>query len=199
MALGPDGTVVLAGGTTRFALARFTSAGELDTTFGGTGMVTLTSTLDPLTNASVSGVFLQPQTNGTSKIVVCGQGGKHMLLARLNWDGNFDASFGVPAVAASTASAAPTGTALEASILSAPTVAPAQAPVVQQGISTSSSTASTLVFNDIAQTAGTTQPSTGRDMKGLQLHKRDYLAVDAALQDLDADLLADALAGVLVP
>jgi hypothetical protein len=55
------------------------------------------------------------------------------------------------------------------------------------------------VFNGVAQTAGTTAPSTVRDTQGLQLQKRDELAVDAALQDLDADLLADELASVLVP
>ena len=103
------------------------------------------------------------------------------------------------ATIASPASAGPTGTALGATVLSAPAAAPAQALVVQPGTGKSGATASTLVFNAVAQTAGTTAPSTVRDTQGLQLQKRDDLAVDAALQDLDADLLADELASVLVP
>ena len=94
----------------------------------------------------------------------------YTVLARYTFDGALDTTFGAssaPVAPGNTAtSAAPLANATPAAAaLSAPTAAP------------------TLVSNATAQTVGTTAPTTGRDTKGLQLAKRDDLAVDAALQD----------------
>ena len=56
-----------------------------------------------------------------------------------------------------------------------------------------------IVFNEVPQPAGTTEPSTGRDTKGLRFPKQDSLAVDLAIQDLEGDLMADQMASGLVP
>jgi uncharacterized delta-60 repeat protein len=170
----------------QFAVARFTAAGALDSSFGSGGV-----TITPILYRSTAGP-VEIQADG--KIVLMGSattaatGGTtyYTVLARYTFDGVLDTTFGASSAPAalsnSATSAAPLANAtLGAAVLSTPTASP------------------TLVFNGVAQTAGTTAASTVRDTKGLQLQKRDELAVDAALQDLDADLLADELASVLVP
>ena len=96
VAVQPDGKIVAAGsgvsgGGTRFALARYSADGSLDTSFGTGGkLTTVISTLNDVANA------VAVQSDG--KIVVAGrttsQGGTRFALARYNADGSLDTSFG---------------------------------------------------------------------------------------------------------
>ena len=94
LALQADGRIVLAGsilGTNQdLALVRFNSDGSLDTTFGGTGIVTI----DLGNNENGSDLVIQP--NG--KIIVVGKifasNFSDILLVRYNSDGSLDTSFG---------------------------------------------------------------------------------------------------------
>jgi uncharacterized delta-60 repeat protein len=88
---------ILVGGTatnsknlTKFGLARYTSSGVLDATFGVGGLVT---TLVGTKSGTPTALLLQP--NG--QIVMGGLasgGGKHLALVRYNSDGSLDATFG---------------------------------------------------------------------------------------------------------
>jgi uncharacterized delta-60 repeat protein len=91
-----DGKIVAAGHTStsgggfKFALVRYNNDGSLDTTFNGTGIVTINfGQLD-----DIHGLALQPD----SKLVAVGSyftGSKvDLALARYNPDGSLDASFG---------------------------------------------------------------------------------------------------------
>jgi uncharacterized delta-60 repeat protein len=99
-----DGGIVIAGYTastsipnmiTDFALVRYTASGELDTTFGGDGIVT--TPIGPATSADQARSILQ-QPDG--RIVVVGYSGPasggstDFTLARYNTDGTLDATFG---------------------------------------------------------------------------------------------------------
>jgi uncharacterized delta-60 repeat protein len=101
MALQRDGSGILQdivvtgwgsnGGTTYIALARFTPSGVLDTTFGGTGIITHA----PGGNDIANRVYLLPD----GKILVTGQsnpngGSAITLAARFLPDGSYDPSFG---------------------------------------------------------------------------------------------------------
>ncbi|MFL5870223.1 MAG: hypothetical protein ACJ75R_04025, partial [Solirubrobacterales bacterium] len=95
VAVEPDGAVV-AGGTSdrcdrkacpRFAVARYTSAGELDPTFAASGMATAAGPAK--IPALAAGMVLQAD----GKIVIAG-GENDFLLARFNADGSLDQSFG---------------------------------------------------------------------------------------------------------
>jgi uncharacterized delta-60 repeat protein len=99
LAVQPDGKVVAVGTagedfgrTRRFALARYTTDGKLDATFGGDGKVTTT-----IGGASI-GDALAVELQGDAKIVVAGYApgasGGAFAVARYNPDGTLDASFG---------------------------------------------------------------------------------------------------------
>ena len=96
VAIQADGKIVVAGtaGRTKFALARYSSDGTLDRTFGVNGKVRtdFTSGFD-----SAYGVAIQAD----GRIVVVGQAGSYyqqrdtkFALARYNSDGTLDATFG---------------------------------------------------------------------------------------------------------
>jgi uncharacterized delta-60 repeat protein len=97
VALDSSGRIVLAGNSyspkiqDNLALARLTSSGSLDTTFGNKGKV-----LTPLSGSELDAVVIQP--NG--QIIVAGWGGTSNssasfgLLARYNANGSLDTSFG---------------------------------------------------------------------------------------------------------
>jgi uncharacterized delta-60 repeat protein len=92
MALQPDGNIVLAGSQlsgagTFFALARLTTSGELDPTFGTGGRVVTPGVGN---NAQANAVVLQPD----GKIVVAGSANGEMGLARYLPDGTLDPGFG---------------------------------------------------------------------------------------------------------
>jgi uncharacterized delta-60 repeat protein len=99
IAVQPDGKAV-AGGTARYfaftqsAVARFTTAGALDGSFGAGGLVTTAIT----SSDTVDAVALQPATPGP-EIVTAGSGfnpstGNDFALARYTTTGALDASFG---------------------------------------------------------------------------------------------------------
>jgi uncharacterized delta-60 repeat protein len=81
-------------GLTEFGLARYTSSGVLDATFGGGGLVI---TLVGTKSGTPTALLLQP--NG--QIVIGGfaaDGGKHLALVRYNSDGSLDTTFGTGGV-----------------------------------------------------------------------------------------------------
>jgi uncharacterized delta-60 repeat protein len=91
IALQPDGKIIAAGGY-YFGLARYTSNGNLDATFGNGGIVTTDGENDYATAA-----VLQPD----GKIVAAGFTSNYprvdFALARFNSDGSPDSSFGIGA------------------------------------------------------------------------------------------------------
>jgi uncharacterized delta-60 repeat protein len=92
VAVQPDGKIVTAGfGSFKFALARYTSNGTLDPTFGTGGQVT---TAIAGLNDGAERLALQ----GDGKIVVAGRsyinGDFHSALVRYNSNGTLDAGFG---------------------------------------------------------------------------------------------------------
>ena len=104
LAIQPDGKVVAVGswyrspinGPVRFALARYTSRGRLDPSFGRGGKV-LTS-FGPRSHSSARGVLIQPD----GRLVVVGddltdtrrEGYSAVALARYHTDGTLDRTFG---------------------------------------------------------------------------------------------------------
>lgn len=79
-------------GHTQFLIARYTTAGTLDTTFNGTGFINIpASTFGSFINATSSAVSLQ--SNG--KIIIAGNASSpsSFALARLNTDGTLDTTF----------------------------------------------------------------------------------------------------------
>ncbi|NUS80521.1 MAG: DUF11 domain-containing protein [Streptomyces sp.] len=93
LAVQPDGRIVAAGGSGgRFALARYTPGGALDTGFDGDGKV-LTSG-----GGGASDVKLQP---GDGRIVIAGSNGPgaDFAVLRYNPDGSQDTGFGTAGVA----------------------------------------------------------------------------------------------------
>jgi uncharacterized delta-60 repeat protein len=100
LALQSDGSIVLAGQATNFvtihnksysytsmAVARYTTAGQLDSSFGTSGTVTL----DPsgIQTSTASDALIQ--SNGA--IVLYGSNGANLTLARLQSNGQLDTSF----------------------------------------------------------------------------------------------------------
>jgi uncharacterized delta-60 repeat protein len=100
VAVQPDGKVVVAGmssgvDTANFVVARYTSAGVLDTSFGNGGQASVWFNLGAESFEGATGVVIQPD----GKIVVVGTASsiRHssdFALARLNADGKLDSSFG---------------------------------------------------------------------------------------------------------
>jgi uncharacterized delta-60 repeat protein len=104
LAIQPDSKVVAVGswyrspinGPVRFALARYTSRGRLDPSFGRGGKVL--TTFGPRSHASARGVLIQPD----GRLVVVGddltdtrrEGYSAVALARYHADGTLDRSFG---------------------------------------------------------------------------------------------------------
>jgi uncharacterized delta-60 repeat protein len=102
IAVDGSGKVVLAGsvygpnGASYFALARLTSGGSLDPTFGKKGEV-LTAL-----SGELDAVVIQPD----GKILVAGWGGNNAVLARYTTSGSLDSSFGSRGVVQTTLGAA---------------------------------------------------------------------------------------------
>jgi uncharacterized delta-60 repeat protein len=98
MALRPDGTIVVGGdtydGDTHFALARYTSDGHLDASFGAGGRA-ITDLGGLAYGASVRALAVQPD----GKLVAVGltnpNGGYDIAAVRYRDDGSVDTSFGV--------------------------------------------------------------------------------------------------------
>jgi uncharacterized delta-60 repeat protein len=98
VAVQPDGKVVVAGvsnaaGVGMFDVARFNTDGSLDTTFGGTGLVS--EQIAPGSTDTAIGVVIQPD----GKIVVAGNTNafgsqENFAVMRFNPDGTVDTSFG---------------------------------------------------------------------------------------------------------
>jgi uncharacterized delta-60 repeat protein len=90
VALQPDGKIVVAGESdNNFALVRYTVSGTLDSNFGSGGVITT-----DFGNGSSDTIYaVAIQDDG--KIVVAGENsGWYLALARYNWDGSPDDSFG---------------------------------------------------------------------------------------------------------
>lgn len=94
IALQTDGKIVVGGrertlGVTQFAVARYNTDGSLDTSFGGTGIVTTSIPTNPIIRS------IAIQSDG--KIVVGGSatvaGVQQFVVARYNTDGSLDTSF----------------------------------------------------------------------------------------------------------
>ena len=117
LALYPDGSAVVAGGTEvrgarTIALARFDPSGALDPGFGADGKVTVT--VQPAMEEQARDVAIQPD----GKIVVVGDSGSLITIVRLNPDGTRDTGFGsggavVLAPAPGSPSSAPGGVAVQ--------------------------------------------------------------------------------------
>lgn len=92
-ALQIDGKIILAGytytgnSTCDIAMARYSSDGSLDTTFGSNGTV-----VTHLGSTSESALGIALQTDG--KIVLAGYSGGDFVVLRYNSDGSLDATFG---------------------------------------------------------------------------------------------------------
>lgn len=95
----PDGKILAGGSATqssrkRFALARYTAAGSLDTTFNGTGKITTE------VNVVMGGFIRQLALQSDGKIVAVGSNDANgafpgdFALARYNANGTLDAAFG---------------------------------------------------------------------------------------------------------
>ena len=89
MAIDASGNFVLAGkNDDAFALARYTPAGVLDTTFNSGGALpgVVTTSITGTSNSQINGVVIQ--SNG--QIVVVGYADDYLALARYNSDGSLD-------------------------------------------------------------------------------------------------------------
>ena len=124
VAVQPDGKVVAAGWlfaetdgdapaplVRRFLVARFTAAGEPDTTFSGDGLFEYV----PPGAATASAHAVAPAAGGA--LVVAGQVDDRFALVRLRDDGTLDPAFGEAGVARVTSAARPTGRADAVAIL----------------------------------------------------------------------------------
>jgi len=93
VAIQSDGKIVVAGRTNAdFALVRYNTDGSLDTSFGGDGLVVT----DIGINSPDAAFALAIQPDG--KIVVAGNVGADIALARYNVNGSLDTSFGIGGV-----------------------------------------------------------------------------------------------------
>jgi uncharacterized delta-60 repeat protein len=107
MALEPDGKIVVVGAT-EFSggpnpvyhafVARYTTTGSLDITFGGTGIETLAQITDSGTWAGRT-VAIQPSDG---RIIVAWTEGSADVLVRYNLDGSLDSTFGSNGIAVAT-------------------------------------------------------------------------------------------------
>jgi len=89
LALRPDGKIVVAGRyRDDIKVARYTTSGALDTTFGGAGIVTTNMGMGSLSYATA--IALQPD----NKVVVGGAISGDFALVRFTADGDLDTSFG---------------------------------------------------------------------------------------------------------
>lgn len=95
VAVQPDGKVVVAGdlydtgpGSSRIYVARYTTAGKLDTTFAGTGLRTVTLP------GSTGGAGYAIRILADGRIVVAGMAGYDTAVLRLKSDGSYDTTLG---------------------------------------------------------------------------------------------------------
>jgi uncharacterized delta-60 repeat protein len=93
LALENGDIVVGGGGTTDFALARYTLSGSLDTTFGSGGIVTTATGSGPY----ISNLLVLPD----GQIVAVGNVGLSWALARYNLNGSLDSTFGTGGIVTS--------------------------------------------------------------------------------------------------
>jgi uncharacterized delta-60 repeat protein len=109
VAIAPGGKIVVAGvNTNKLAVVRYTAAGALDTTFGGTGIV---QSMFGGSDAQAHGVVVEPG----GKIIVSGttqDSGGALILARYNTNGTLDATFGTGGRASPTATTIHSGDAV---------------------------------------------------------------------------------------
>ncbi len=95
MALQPGGKIVMVGGTfIAFVLARFTSDGLLDDTFGPDGGTISTTIVDGFALQEALGVAIHPD----DRIVVAGYGGRNVAVACYRPDGQLDDTFGTDGI-----------------------------------------------------------------------------------------------------
>ena len=81
------GKTVVGGTNTNVAIVRLTSNGQVDTTFGTNGVVTYD-------NMGKNDWAEAVKIDSSGKILIAGQSGQAMALAKFNTDGNLDTSFG---------------------------------------------------------------------------------------------------------
>ncbi len=98
VAIQPDGMIVVAGATTiglntYFALARYQSSGQLDTTFNTTGIVTSTLSMDAADAAHAVAI------DNNNKILVAGSVNRDFALVRYTSTGALDSGFGTGGLA----------------------------------------------------------------------------------------------------
>jgi len=104
LAVQSDGKIVAAGeallasGDQGFALARYTSDGSLDATFGASGIITTSFVGN---SAQARALILQP---ADGKIVVAGGSGNDPILTRYTATGGLDPNFGTGGIVTSTVS-----------------------------------------------------------------------------------------------
>jgi uncharacterized delta-60 repeat protein len=90
-----SGNIIIAGssvngGTPSFTLARFTSSGSLDTTFGTSGIV--------LTNPGVINILNAIAIQSDDKIVAIGTADNNLTIVRYNTNGSIDTGFGTSGI-----------------------------------------------------------------------------------------------------
>lgn len=116
LAIQPDGKIIAAGGVSNsvtlndFALARYNIDGTLDSSFDGDGRVT--TDLNNGQNENISGIALQSD----GRIVAAGTlqaGGFTFAVARYNFDGSLDTSFGAGGKVFAGSRAVATGVAIQ--------------------------------------------------------------------------------------
>jgi len=94
--LQPDGKILVIGGNSnKYAIARYTSNGFLDTTFNGNGKLYLTTSLN-IFNSSTQVHFNRPTISylSSNKILISGTSNNDFNIIKLNYDGSFDGTFG---------------------------------------------------------------------------------------------------------
>src|SRR5262249_32302943 len=104
IALQADGKILASANiNTQFEVVRFNTDGTLDTSFGGTGIVTTASGSDTTVRTRAIAIYPNAGTPNDGKIVAVGEGfpsagGGTWVLARYNPDGSLDTTFGTAGI-----------------------------------------------------------------------------------------------------